>query len=174
MQDIITAYQTLFKSLIASANPTDAIKNIKTVYRWEPDKIPQDSTPAITIEGVQTSYTPSVQYDRRDQQIRITVVTSVKDTYWADIADRVSYKHWLVDLVEGLSLTDTDVRADTVVWVINQHPCLDIVKGPNTLRVVNEVVNIQVQYQNRMTDWYVAYEAVITFTALGTGKRFST
>lgn len=166
MDKIITAYQTLFKNAIITGG---AIEVIKKVYWWDPYSYPEDSCPCMYIEPSRSIYTPYLQYDRREHPLEIGVIWSVKDSMGAGGDDEVTFKQKLVDLVEGTEPSDSAVRWDTIVWLIQKNPCLNDASG--TYHVSNEVTNVQVNYQRVQGKGAILYIAKVNWTVLATWAR---
>lgn len=171
MHDIITAFQILFKEEIL-ANQLGTIAKIKTVYWWETDNIPLEWVPALMIEWISSNYIPYHQYDRREHPIRITVIMDARNNYGNPEYDVVDHKQELIDLVEWCGVADSIVRPDTILWIIQNNSCLDLMKWLINIRVMNEIRDVSVQYSQTSNKWYNAYEATISLTALATGARY--
>lgn len=104
------------------------MNQIKMVYRWKPDKVPETLLPCIWVEPVGTDPQHQVSYDQTTMTLQVWIRIDTKRFYWKDCANTVDnieilLKKELVKLIQG---TDDNCKVldDSLYWIIRDTPCI--------------------------------------------------
>jgi len=83
MEKVITALKTLLE--VAIATPGSALSDIKKVYFWDPQQIPESCQPAITIQPITTDNLDRGPWAiEKNFTVEMRLVYNQKQYYWKD------------------------------------------------------------------------------------------
>lgn len=172
MDQAITALQILYKKFIEE-NANSEMACIKTVYWWDPIKIPHENMPCIYIEPTWTPFVFNIWYAERQFSITIWYTEALIDHITWERCDVVNVKKRVVRIVEWVD-TNGKILFDSIIWILYTMTCLQIVNDEGeTINVAHNIDNIQTNYELQETlRWKPVYQWTVTFTMTSAAPTF--
>ncbi len=157
MNKILSAIQ----DIITGNKPT----GVKDVIKGDPQKIPESSMPAITIQPITTDYFKrGTRYDEKVHTVQIRLVYNAKDIVGKTYVDSGKpVVHKIEESIEIVETTNSDLETtqESIVGLLQQNHTLpnNGVNSCTTSRVIG------IQYQDRNERGFPTYEVRILLEA---------
>lgn len=164
MKTVLTTLQTLIKTEVASQISLNSwpLKTIKKVYFWDPQLIPENDLPSITISPVRSVYIPrGSKYDQKNFSFEIRIIENKKSFYnkTNPTQDKVDIVEAMIDKAETMSWNET--LGTSICWIVEKNMTLTV-----GWVVIAEMLKVEsVNYVLNEKRWFPTYESVIVCNA---------
>ncbi len=168
MDKIMKAIQELLKATVA--NSSSPLNDVKKVFYWDPQVIPESDLPALTIAPVSSDYDPrGSRYDEKTHEIEIRLVYNAKSVFGVDSEDKLTSQEEIIAKMEWTANQETSVL--TVCWTIQANPMLPYDDSWTLCLASSLALVSNVSYWAKNSRAFPTYEAVATVSAKAIGNR---